>query len=344
MPALIRTALPGDLDSIRKLETEIALYHNTLRPDLYRSHPGLMTEEYYQNILSDPDRFSYVAVNENGEVNGVALCSLKRADNSYCYRSFLRMYIHLLCVKEDCQRQGVGTLLMEAVRRKAMELGCYALELGVWQCNEKALAFYRGFGFDLQVSRMEMLLPGKEVDITNTWLQTPRLILRPWQESDLNDFYAYASVPGVGEMAGWPHHESIDVSRMILKDFMESKNVFAIQHAETGKVIGSFGLHSSWASNLPEFAGKKIREIGYVLAKEYWGQGLMPEAVRAVIAYCFNALRLDLITVAHFTDNDQSRRVIEKSGFQFHSDGVFNAELLGRQLPEKKYILPNPRG
>lgn len=41
-----------------------------------------------------------------------------------------------------------------------------------------------------------------EIDITHVRLETDRLILRPWRESDLEDFYAYASVPGAGEMAG----------------------------------------------------------------------------------------------------------------------------------------------
>ena len=42
-----------------------------------------------------------------------------------------------------------------------------------------------------------------KIDITGIVLQTPRLILREWRESDLNDLYEYASVDGVGEMAGW---------------------------------------------------------------------------------------------------------------------------------------------
>ena len=45
------------------------------------------------------------------------------------------------------------------------------------------------------------------VDISNVILETERLILRPWKLEDLEDFYEYASVDGVGEMAGWPHHE-----------------------------------------------------------------------------------------------------------------------------------------
>ena len=45
------------------------------------------------------------------------------------------------------------------------------------------------------------------IDLSNATLETPRLTLRPWRESDLSYLYEYASVPGVGEMAGWPHHE-----------------------------------------------------------------------------------------------------------------------------------------
>lgn len=59
------------------------------------------------------------------------------------------------------------------------------------------------------------------------------------------------------------------------------------------------------------------REIGYVLSKDYWGMGLMPEAVQAVISYLFDVARLDFIIVGHFDWNKQSRRVIEKCGFQY---------------------------
>ena len=54
-------------------------------------------------------------------------------------------------------------------------------------------------------------------DVTDITIETERLLLRPFAESDLEDFYAYASVPGVGEWAGWPHHESIETSMKILK-------------------------------------------------------------------------------------------------------------------------------
>jgi ribosomal-protein-alanine N-acetyltransferase len=111
-----------------------------------------------------------------------------------------------------------------------------------------------------------------KIDISNTTLTTDRLILRPWCVTDLDDLYEYASVPGVGEMAGWKHHESKEASAQILKRFIEKKEVFAVTDRETGKAIGSLGLHYSWANDDEQFASLRQREIGYVLSKAYWGR------------------------------------------------------------------------
>lgn len=178
-----------------------------------------------------------------------------------------------------------------------------------------------------------------QIDITDTVLETPRLILRPWRESDLEDFFAYASVEGVGEMAGWKHHESIEVSRAILGDFMSHKNVFALAHRESGRVIGSLGLHPSWANEDEAYRHLKVKEIGYVLSGDYWGQGLMPEAVKAVIGFCFDTCGLDALTVGHFSVNGQSRRVIEKCGFRFVKESRYHAKQLDRDFNDMKYIL-----
>ncbi|MBC8560201.1 GNAT family N-acetyltransferase [Fumia xinanensis] len=177
------------------------------------------------------------------------------------------------------------------------------------------------------------------VDLSNATLETLRLTLRPWQESDLSDLYEYASVPGVGEMAGWPHHESIEASRQILTSWLEEKNIFALVYRENGKVIGSLGLHPSWADSDPRYSDLKVKEVGYVLSKDYWGRGLMPEAVTAVIHFCFEQLGLDALTVGHFTENGQSKRVIEKCGFTYVKNGEFYAKLLDKTFEDMNYIL-----
>ena len=153
------------------------------------------------------------------------------------------------------------------------------------------------------------------IDITGVVLTTDRLTLRPWRESDLADFYEYASVDGVGQMAGWVPHRNLEESKAILSRFIAGKHVFALEC--NGKVIGSLGIENYNEADYPEMAHLQGREIGYVLSKAYWGQGLMPEAVQAVIRYLFDTVGLDFILVGHFDHNSRSRRVIEKCGFRY---------------------------
>ena len=177
------------------------------------------------------------------------------------------------------------------------------------------------------------------VDITNVVLKTDRLILRPWRESDLNDFYTYARVDGVGQMAGWNPHRNVEESKTILSHFIEGKHVFALEHQ--GKVIGSLGVEAYSEENYPELDALQGRELGYVLSKAYWGQGLMPEAVKAVIDWLFNEEHLDFILVGHFDRNAQSKRVIEKCGFQYIKTTKFETRY-DTVENSKEYILYHP--
>lgn len=159
------------------------------------------------------------------------------------------------------------------------------------------------------------------VDISNTVLYTERLILRPWRQDDLEDFYEYASVDGVGQMAGWLPHKNIDESKMILDDFIKGKKIFALEYE--GKAIGSLGIEEYNEEKFPELEDKKCREIGYVLAKPYWGRGLMPEAVNRIVDYLFEEAGLDMILCGHFLSNSQSQRVQEKCGFRHYAYGKY---------------------
>ena len=155
----------------------------------------------------------------------------------------------------------------------------------------------------------------KQINITGVVLTTDRLTLRPWRESDLPDFYEYASVDGVGQMAGWNPHRNLEESKAILYRFIEGKRVFALEYK--GKTIGSLGIEEYREKYYRSLDALQGREIGYVLSKDYWGQGLMPEAVKAVIDWLFREVGLDFIICGHFERNDRSRRVVEKCGFRY---------------------------
>ncbi|MCL2637405.1 MAG: GNAT family N-acetyltransferase [Oscillospiraceae bacterium] len=167
-------------------------------------------------------------------------------------------------------------------------------------------------------------------------LETERLILRDWQESDLDDFYEYAKVEGVGEMAGWRHHESKEESKNILDAFIREADNYAIVLKEKNKVIGSLGIHNRIE---PDYKAEIQREIGYVLSKDYWGNGYVPEAVKAAIKYAFEELNADVLWCGHFLDNTQSQRVIEKCGFKYYKNHVKESKALGKIFNCRKYVI-----
>ena len=173
-------------------------------------------------------------------------------------------------------------------------------------------------------------------------LETERLILRPFRQEDLQDFYEYASVEGVGEMAGWRHHGSIEKSQEILDMFINEDKTFAIVLKENGKVIGSLGVEKyGMEEALTEFNDYLGREIGYVLSKEHWGKGIMPEAASAIIDYLFGSLDLDFLTCGYYDFNSQSRRVQEKCGFKPYRKLNMDTRL-GTTEPGVLNLLTNP--
>ncbi len=180
------------------------------------------------------------------------------------------------------------------------------------------------------------------VDLTNVVLETERLRLRGWEETDLEDFYEYAKVDGVGQMAGWEAHKSRQESKMILEMFIREKKTFALELKENHKVIGSLGLENMGVLLSGKYEKWTGREVGYVLSKEYWGKGLMPEAVKRVIEFCFEEENYDYLICGHWVENIRSQRVIEKSGFRFIKEAM-RKTLNGEERLSKYYVLENPK-
>ena len=147
-------------------------------------------------------------------------------------------------------------------------------------------------------------------------LETERLTLRPWRETDAQELYTYAKDPRVGPIAGWPPHTSVENSREVIQDVLSAPETYAAVLKETGKPVGSIGLMIGKASNLdiPDNEG----EIGYWIGVPYWGRGLIPEAVRELLRHGFEDLRLAKIWCGYFDGNDKSRRVQKKCGFVYH--------------------------
>lgn len=147
-------------------------------------------------------------------------------------------------------------------------------------------------------------------------IETERLILRKWTESDAESLYKYAKDPEVGPIAGWPPHTSIDDSLNVIKNVLQGKECYAICIKGQNEAIGTCELKLNRHSDLLESDNEA--EIGYWLGKPFWGHGYMPEAVNALLKRAFTELNLQKVWCAYYDGNLKSKRVQEKCGFIYH--------------------------
>ncbi len=148
-------------------------------------------------------------------------------------------------------------------------------------------------------------------------LVTGRLILRPWQESDAEALYKYAKDPAIGPIAGWPPHTSVEDSLNVIRTVFSAPETYAVVLKETGEPVGSIGIMFGDGLHSAEMQSDEA-EIGYWIGKPYWGQGLIPEAVRLLLQRCFENLGMTAVWCGYYDGNVKSRRVMEKCGFCFH--------------------------
>lgn len=169
-------------------------------------------------------------------------------------------------------------------------------------------------------------------------IETERLILRPWREEDAGTLYKYASDPEIGPIAGWSPHTSVENSLEIIRTVFNAPETYAVVLKETGEPVGacgimfSAGLHSATMNN-----GES--EIGYWIGKPYWGRGLIPEAVAALLSRCFNELGLDAVWCGYYGGNDKSKRVCEKCGFRYHHTNLDIVSPLGDKRSEHFHVM-----
>lgn len=159
-------------------------------------------------------------------------------------------------------------------------------------------------------------------------IETERLILRPWSELDADDLYLYAKDPRVGPPAGWPAHTSVENSREVIRGVLSEPETYAVVLRETGKPIGSVGIKLAPHSN--SFMDEASAELGCWIARPYWGKGLGPEALEALLYRCFDELGSAAVWCGYYDGNVKSARMQEKCGFRYHhTEADMNCALLG---------------
>lgn len=146
-------------------------------------------------------------------------------------------------------------------------------------------------------------------------LETPRLILRRLRREDAEDTFRNASDPRMSAHTTWLPHRTVDDSRAFIGNVLERYAhgdiaPWAVEHRPDGRCIGTCGYMAWWRHD-------RKAEIGYAIGAAYWGQGLMTEAVRAVIAFGFREMALHRIEARCKPANIGSARVMEKCGLRY---------------------------
>lgn len=144
-------------------------------------------------------------------------------------------------------------------------------------------------------------------------METDRIILRPWHESDTETLFKWASDPDVGTRAGWPPHKSVEESLEIIRTLFNNDTTWAIVLKESGEAIGAMGYGPSCDCDLPAREGEPL--IGYWVGKPYWSQGICTEALKLMIEHIKETTDIKSLISGHFIDNPASGRVMEKCGF-----------------------------
>lgn len=153
-------------------------------------------------------------------------------------------------------------------------------------------------------------------------IETRRLVLRRFRIEDAEDMYRnWASDPEVTKFLTWPPHASVDFTKSLLNDWIskyEDGGYFnwGMEYKENGKVIGSISV-VKLNENI------EAADIGYCMSRAFWGQGLMPEALKEVINYLFDEVGLNRIAASHDANNPKSGRVMDKAGMK--REGILRA-------------------
>ena len=164
-------------------------------------------------------------------------------------------------------------------------------------------------------------------------METNRIKLHPWRDSDAEALFKYASDPEVGPRAGWPPHKSVEESLDIIHTVFNYDTNWAIELKATGEAIGAIGYLPSPESNLPAREGEPL--IGYWVGKPYWNQGICTEALKLMLDHIRNTTDIKSLISSHYFDNPASGRVMEKCGFMPTGETCIDEKLTGTTKPTR---------
>ncbi len=278
--------------------------------------------ESYAPQLETGRFFPLTAVDDNEEIAGHFIIRYPRENDDSSVR------FGFVILNPELRGKGLGKeMLRLGIQYVKDHLSASRIDMGVFENNERARNCYESVGFK-EYGRRECAMPvgtwnciDLELFIGRT-LETERLILRRWVDSDAESLYEYAKDPVVGPIAGWPSHQSVDESRDVIKNVLNCKEAYAICLKTDNKAIGAIELKLNGHTNLTDRDDEC--EMGYWLGKPFWGQGIVPEAAGVMLRHAFEDINMTKVWCGYYEGNIKSKRVQEKVGFKYQwtTEGV----------------------
>ena len=160
-------------------------------------------------------------------------------------------------------------------------------------------------------------------------LDTPRLVVRAFEEADAPALFPHAANPNVTRYTLWDHHTTIADTLTFVRDYARCRYVegtpepyaVVLKGDPAGAPVGAVGCF--WASH-----PNRTMELGYWLAEPYWGRGISAEACRAVVTFAFASCEPERMQARVIAGNAASVRVLEKLGFRH--EGALRSSLFRR--------------
>ncbi len=160
-------------------------------------------------------------------------------------------------------------------------------------------------------------------------LTTPRLTLRAVRQSDLQDLFDYASDPEIDRYTPWTRYQSLADAQADLDNFIADYDrdrigVWGIEHTADQRLIGIINLSRPHPQD-------RRTELGFTIARAYWGQGYASEAAQAVIQFALGPMQLYRVEAVCLPDNQASARALVKAGMQY--EGLLHSYQVWRDEP-----------
>ena len=154
----IRRAEEKDIPRMLELLVQVCMVHHRGRPDLFNGPATKYAEEELKEILQDPERPVFAAVDESDTMQGYAFCVYEQIVGDSIRTDLRTLYIDDICVDEKARGQHIGSKLYSHVLDYARQNGFYNVTLNVWACNTDAMKFYEACGMQPQKVGMEKIL------------------------------------------------------------------------------------------------------------------------------------------------------------------------------------------